>query len=352
MTGEQLFATAGTDVDIFGRFISSLLSGKSVGTASDAKAEFTSMLDAMLYDLLGGEGYETYKRALDNNLISYGDFFSNELIQSMADSLHIAEQSSDVIDAWNGMIQSIFGENAPIVVPNVGEQAAEAVKESIESAPTPDIQTDANVHTNVNEVIDYSTQEATGVGTESMFAQTEEDLAGLEQSALAAESTVNGISIEPLSFDPSAAIAAADNAALAFESMASRIKSAVASLMGINFSLGFFGGGLNSFMPFKQRASGGPVKSGDLVMANENGNFEMMGRMGNQPVVANNQQIVAGISSGVAAANSGLETRMGNIERMLAQVITGGITARAKPSSDWGAHGAKSATQYSRVTGY
>ena len=235
---------------------------------------------------------------------------------------------------------------------NVGEAVSEATQEAIEAAPTPDIQTDANVHTNVNEIIDYSTQEATGVGTESMFAQTEEDLAGLEQSALAAESTVNGISIEPLSFDPSAAIAAADNAALAFESMASRIKSAVASLMGINFSLGFFGGGLNSFMPFKQRASGGPVKSGDLVMANENGNFEMMGRMGNQPVVANNQQIVAGISSGVAVANSGLETRMGNIERMLAQVITGGITARAKPSSDWGAHGAKSATQYSRVTGY
>jgi len=99
------------------------------------------------------------------------------------------------------------------------------------------------------------------------------------------------------------------------------------------------------------RASGGFVRSGDLVMANENGNFEMMGRMGNQPVVANNQQIVDGISSGVAQANGGLDARMSNIETLLNRILQKEFTAKAVPDSSWGRHAARSAEQYSRVTG-
>lgn len=99
------------------------------------------------------------------------------------------------------------------------------------------------------------------------------------------------------------------------------------------------------------RASGGFVRSGDLVMANENGNFEMMGRMGNQPVVANNQQIVDGISSGVAQANGGLDARMSNIETLLNRILQKEFTAKAVPDSSWGRHAARSAEQYSKVTG-
>lgn len=50
-------------------------------------------------------------------------------------------------------------------------------------------------------------------------------------------------------------------------------------------------------------ASGGFPGSGQLFIGNENG-IEMMGRMGNKNVVANNEQIVDGISKGVASANS------------------------------------------------
>ena len=99
------------------------------------------------------------------------------------------------------------------------------------------------------------------------------------------------------------------------------------------------------------KASGGFVRSGDLVMANENGNFEMMGRMGNQPVVANNQQIVSGITQGVSQANGGVESRLNTIEGLLQQVLRKEFVARAVPTSDWGAHQAKSAEKYSLVTG-
>lgn len=53
-----------------------------------------------------------------------------------------------------------------------------------------------------------------------------------------------------------------------------------------------------------QLAKGGLVNSGQLFIANENG-AEMIGRMGNQTAVANNEQIVEGIKRGVEEAMSG-----------------------------------------------
>jgi hypothetical protein len=50
------------------------------------------------------------------------------------------------------------------------------------------------------------------------------------------------------------------------------------------------------------RASGGFVNTGELYIANENGTSEMIGKIGNQPAVANNDQIIEGISIGVAKA--------------------------------------------------
>jgi hypothetical protein len=46
----------------------------------------------------------------------------------------------------------------------------------------------------------------------------------------------------------------------------------------------------------------GGFPSGDLFMANEYGNAEMIGRIGNNTAVANNDQIVNAVSSGVRGA--------------------------------------------------
>lgn len=53
----------------------------------------------------------------------------------------------------------------------------------------------------------------------------------------------------------------------------------------------------------KQRATGGFVNSGELFVARERGP-EMVGTIGGNTAVANNDQIVSGIASGVASANS------------------------------------------------
>ena len=50
------------------------------------------------------------------------------------------------------------------------------------------------------------------------------------------------------------------------------------------------------------KANGGFLNSGDMFIANENGVPEMIGQIGNQPAVANNDQIVEAISIGVAKA--------------------------------------------------
>ena len=143
-----------------------------------------------------------------------------------------------------------------------------------------------------------------------------------------------------------------DNIASSYENMASRIKAAFDSINGIGFNFSALGlGGIINVNQITKRASGGYVKSGDLVMANENGNFEMMGRMGNQPVVANNQQIVSGISQGVATANEGVENRLSTIESLLTRVLQKEFLAKAAPSSSWGAMNIRSGEAYNRVTG-
>lgn len=62
--------------------------------------------------------------------------------------------------------------------------------------------------------------------------------------------------------------------------------------------------GLPSFsLDWNYYAKGGFPDEGELYIARENGS-EMIGRMGNKNVVANNQQIIDGIARGVASANS------------------------------------------------
>ena len=141
-----------------------------------------------------------------------------------------------------------------------------------------------------------------------------------------------------------------------YEDMSTRIKNALNSLDGVGFNFSTSGvagaiAGIININKLTHASTGAVVKSGDLVMANENGDFEMMGRMGNQPVIANNQQIVAVSSQGIATANSGVESRLNTIAGLLNRMLQKEFLAKAVPSSGWGAHSRISSEQYSKVTG-
>ena len=64
-------------------------------------------------------------------------------------------------------------------------------------------------------------------------------------------------------------------------------------------------------------AKGGFVKSGEVFMARENGAPELVGKMGNQTAVANNDQII----SGIASANEGIISTLIQTNRMLISAI-------------------------------
>ncbi len=72
-------------------------------------------------------------------------------------------------------------------------------------------------------------------------------------------------------------------------------------------------------------AQGGFPTKGELFIANEAG-AEMIGSLGNKPVVANNQQIIEGIASGVAKANQDEVVLLREQNELLRQML-------AKPNS-------------------
>ena len=145
-----------------------------------------------------------------------------------------------------------------------------------------------------------------------------------------------------------------NSAAASYEGMASRIRAAFQSLDGIGFSINMDGANGNitvTLPPIQQAATGAFVRSGDLVMANENGNFEMMGRMGNQPVIANNQQIVEGITNGVSSANGDVVSELRGLSGLMRQMLNNGMVAKVVPSSTMGRNNARSQEAWERVNG-
>ena len=144
------------------------------------------------------------------------------------------------------------------------------------------------------------------------------------------------------------------------DDMCSSIRASIASLEGLGFSFdtntnggGNVTGRMRVTVPkIATAATGGFIKSGDLIMANENGNIEMMGTMGNnRSVVANNQQIVEGISQANNGVISAIEELGNYIVRELQKSRNQPIQVNLNPSSSWGNFNARSAEQYSHVTG-
>lgn len=127
------------------------------------------------------------------------------------------------------------------------------------------------------------------------------------------------------------------------------IKDSLSSLSGMSVSASFnvmySGNRMNMY------ATGGVVRAADMFMANENGNIEMMGKMGNSTVVANNQQIVEGISRGVAASNGGMAADMSRMVSLMQQFLKKEMTARVVPSASMGRSNRQSSEAYDRVTG-
>ena len=303
------------------------------GEFEDIKETLEENIDQLLKQKLGNS-YSTIKEMIDAGILSYTEFVDETFYDAMAKRYGI---TGDYEEAWKEFIDQYLHPKALeeveeqaqethyIEPPKVEVAGAETITQSVEENP--------------------AVKEAEEVSEE--IKQISEEATGAKQNILA---------LNDVQFDTKGVESSADAAASSIEDMARRIRDAFATLDGLSYEMDISGtkysGAMRVLIPkIEQKASGGFVRSGDLVMANENGNFEMLGRMGNQPVVANNQQIVSGISQGVSQANSGVESRLGAIETMLTRILQKEFVARAVPSSGWGQHGVQSSDAWNKVTG-
>lgn len=201
-----------------------------------------------------------------------------------------------------------------------------------------------------------------GVVVPVRFVEEEEDVSILDLIGGVSEETVPevdfAVEIDPSMSEPVTA-PPLDSSAFtqALDAMTKYTADSVATIQRyldalntLTSAASFFGIPIPTF-PVQPKASGGPVRSGDLVMANENGNFEMMGRMGNQPVVANNQQIVQGISSGVAQANGDVVGELRTLTGLMQRMLQKEFVAKAVPGSGWARMNDTSNAAYSNISG-
>lgn len=319
----------------------SLLFGEGGNIVDDGKETIENLLDQLITGFYGPENIDTIKKLIESGAMDYSDFIAKEYFEQLADGF-IAnagtdEEKEQIRNTWTTFIDSVFEK------PFVATPQVEIAEPNIGTATTA---------SEVQETVTASS--GTGVGNPVTKVQEETEAA--YQATSNAVEQINQLKLDDITMDTSELTSSTNIAASAVEDMANRIREAFRTLDGLSYEMNVgdetYSGAMKVVVPtIKTRASGGFVKSGDLVMANENGKFEMMGRMGNQPVVANNQQIVSGISQGVTSANSGMESRLSTIENLLNQLLNKEFVARAVPSSTWGKHNAKSGDAYSKVTG-
>lgn len=129
------------------------------------------------------------------------------------------------------------------------------------------------------------------------------------------------------------------------------------------FASGFGGGSLSSVAEsaasgldqarkkIRGFATGGYPKSGELFWARENGTPEMVGKMGGNTAVANNDQIVSGIASGVSSANAESNALLREQNELLRRLLQKEFTAEVTPSAELGRVVARSSRMYEKAYG-
>lgn len=316
-----------------GNFIASMFDTK--GNINETAGK---RFDKYLQDILKivfPKNYDVIKQLMDSGALNYADLIPKEMISEIADGF--LGEHPELTQAWNDFIDGFYKE---IQLEN----------------PATEINHDIVMTENVTTESEYETS---GMGAEDnpAVAEARETIAGIEGVVAEANSGTT-LTLDDMTFDTTDVQTSANNAALAIENMASRIRAAFESLDGLGFT---FSAGNAEEVVSKMNAaihvsvpaaaSGAVFKSGDIFSANENGSVELIGRYGNQTAVMNNDQVVGAVTNGVAQANSGVESRLSTIEGLLTRILNKDFVAKAVPSSAWGGHNARSQEAYDKVTG-
>ena len=295
---EEIFARGGVgDIDryrkAFNKMLGEIISGAT--DRSELRKEVEDKLYGNLYDLVGGDNVDTYWKAIENGILRLGDIFDKNFMDTFF-------QGFGTQDTEEGtrLMQEIMHELFP---------------EYYEMPETPETVVDL-------EVDDAGITEPTPVPAPDLSAYT----SGLNDMMRRTSEAVN------------------------------YVLSEMNRVNGLGFDISVHapsnnGGGFSGGVKYYQRAEGGFVRSGDLVMANENGQFEMMGKFGHQPAVANNEQIVTGITRGVSVANDSVVSALNVLIGLAQRIERKEMVAKVVPGTGIGRVNQQSADMFSRVTG-
>lgn len=296
-------------------------------TTEQRSGAVTDLLNNVI-DQYFGEDAGTIKTLIKEGVLSYKDVIDQGVVEALAGGgIWDSEQS-----IWQTIIDQIFG----------------AGEEPIEAEPT-----SVTIPMEVQPEIEEAVSEA---------SSTEEILGGLSTEA-DANLTATDTVIKEHTFAQTNTVdtsATTDSVHDMATSVMGDLKATANAINSFNSFVGGLGGvrvggagrwsGLTG-VTVSSRATGGNIRSGEVFFGNENGRIEMMGKMGNSAVVANNQQIVDGISRGVAASNSGMESSLGTMVALMRQFLNKEFTARVVPSSGMGRNNVQSGDAYRKVTG-
>ena len=112
-----------------------------------------------------------------------------------------------------------------------------------------------------------------------------------------------------------------------------------------------FTGGDAGTWKIEAKAMGGVVRSADLFMANENGRSELIGRLGNQTGVANQEQMVEAMARGVGYANAEQNALLREQNGLLMRILQKDNSVRLGASAALGRVAKQSIAMYGMATG-
>lgn len=314
------------------------------------KNQVVTWLNELIEQAYGKKDAATIIKAIDSGMIGYGDIIQKEVINALASEIGILEAPPEIQDAWQRLVDELF---------NVKKPNAEGASETIQEAAQEAAQAATESMAELNEQLEETGVSAVNTEelTESMSTATEAVKGDSENIIqyifrLSGLST-SGVDSSPLISSLSSTLSSVTSYVNAILSQLSRLRT-----IGGSYSYGSYrgwptgaGGGGGQFHSVLGYANGGFPDSGSIFMADENGNIEMKGRMGSQPVVANNEQIISGITRGVENGQEEQNSLLRRQNEILMQLLNKRMVAEVKASSSLGRANARSNSMYGRVTG-
>lgn len=321
---------------------------------SNNRRSRTAMMDQLLEDALAlmyGNNWWYIKDKIDEGTAKYSDFITQEMIQSLV--RYIGRQGygkQDLMEIYSDLIEQLKLDS---------DDNFDPLEPEVEVKPDFEIAEPENnlLEDFLNFFFSAGYGEEAGAGDNGPVIWTlPEDV---QKKLDDTKTVIEGATFPAVQgIDTSAATQAVGDMTNAI------VEDVNTSIEALNLLSGYVMGSGSNYAKYPmssggsgkanyitQRASGGFIRSGDLVMANENGMIEMMGTMGNKPVVANNQQIVDGIQKGVRSANEGQNELLRAQNELLRRILDKTGSMSVSPSASWGEFQQKSAELWARQTG-